>query len=70
MNKMQFPKSNGQKLYEDIMRNGSSAFIGDNGQVTAVLSAWYVYIFILFEILLDKLGFAIARCSVNIDILL
>ena len=45
MNKMQFPKSNGQKLYEDIMRNGSSAFIGDNGQVTAVLSAWNVYIY-------------------------
>ena len=55
-------------VYHDC--NGSSAVIGDNGQVTAVLSAWNVYIFILFEILLDKLGFAIARCSVNIDILL
>lgn len=50
-------------------RNGASGVCRDNGQVAVVLLAWYVNVFVIFEILPDKFGFAKSGSTVYIHVL-
>ena len=53
-----------------LLPNGTLVVFGNSGQVAAIAKAGNVYVFVVLQIPLYKLGFAKARCSVNINILL